>query len=88
MTGGDLFELVPVKPYSREDLNWNDENSRVVYEYEHPAERKVALTTVTAVSYTHLAIARRFLAIYTLLFFAESVMFSAALTNLSTSSGA
>lgn len=47
VTGGDLFELVPVKPYSREDLNWNDENSRVVYEYEHPAERKVALTTVT-----------------------------------------
>ena len=47
LTGGDLFELVPVKPYSREDLNWNDENSRVVYEYEHPAERKVALTTVT-----------------------------------------
>ena len=47
LTGGDLFELVPVKPYSREDLNWNDENSRVVYEYEHPAERKVALKTVT-----------------------------------------
>ena len=47
VTGGDLFERVPVKPYSREDLNWNDENSRVVYEYEHPAERKVALTTVT-----------------------------------------
>ena len=47
VTGGDLFELVPVKPYSREDLNWNDENSRVVYKYEHPAERKVALTTVT-----------------------------------------
>ena len=47
VTGGDLFELVPVKPYSREDWNWNDENSRVVYEYEHPAERKVALTTVT-----------------------------------------
>ena len=47
VTGGDLFELVPVKPYSREDLNWNNENSRVVYEYEHPAERKVALTTVT-----------------------------------------
>ena len=47
VTGGDLFELVPVKPYSREDLNWNDENSRVVYEYEHPAERKVDLTTET-----------------------------------------
>lgn len=40
VTGGDLFELVPVKPYSREDLNWNDENSRVVYEYEPPRGKK------------------------------------------------
>lgn len=46
-TGGDLFELVPVKPYSSEDLNWNDENSRVVYEHEHPAERNVALVKTT-----------------------------------------
>ena len=43
VTGGDLFELVPVKPYSSEDLNWNDENSRVVYEHNHPAERNVDL---------------------------------------------
>lgn len=46
-TGGDLFELVPEEPYSREDLNWNDENNRVVYEHEHPAERKVALVKST-----------------------------------------
>lgn len=46
-TGGDLFELVPEAPYSSEDLNWNDENSRVVYEHEHPAERKAALTAAT-----------------------------------------
>lgn len=46
-TGGDLFELVPVKPYSSEDLNWNDENSRVVYEHTHPTERTVALTAAT-----------------------------------------
>lgn len=43
-TGGDLFELVPEEPYSSEDLNWNDENSRVVYEHEHPDKRNVALT--------------------------------------------
>lgn len=50
-TGGDLFELVPVKPYSNDDLNWNDENSRVVYEHDNPAERKVALTAATPDSF-------------------------------------
>lgn len=42
-TGGDLFELVPVNPYSDDDLNWTDENSRVVKEYNDPSEREVAL---------------------------------------------
>ncbi len=27
--GGDLFELVPTKPYSDDDLDWTDKNSRV-----------------------------------------------------------
>ncbi len=46
-TGGDLFELVPTEPYSREDLNWNDENSRVVYEHDHPDDRDIALVNAT-----------------------------------------
>lgn len=46
-TGGDLFELVPVEPYSDEDLNWNDENSRVVYEHDNPGERNVPLVAAT-----------------------------------------
>ncbi|MGN0502626.1 MAG: flavodoxin [Ruminococcus sp.] len=46
-TGGDLFELVPVEPYSDEDLNWNDENSRVVYEHDNPGERNVPLVSAT-----------------------------------------
>ena len=46
-TGGDLFELVPVEPYSDEDLNWNDENSRVVYEHDNPDERNVPLVAAT-----------------------------------------
>lgn len=46
-TGGDLFELVPTEPYSDEDLNWNDEDSRVVYEHDHPEERAVALENAT-----------------------------------------
>lgn len=44
-TGGDLFELVPSDPYTDEDLNWNDENSRVVYEHENPDERAVPLVS-------------------------------------------
>lgn len=44
-TGGDLFELVPSDPYTDEDLNWNDENSRVVYEHENPDARDVALVS-------------------------------------------
>ena len=28
ITGGDLYEIVPAKPYSDADLNWNDRNSR------------------------------------------------------------
>ena len=35
-TGGDLFEITPADPYTDDDLNWTDENSRVVQEYENP----------------------------------------------------
>jgi len=28
VTGGDLYEITPVKPYTDADLNWNDKNSR------------------------------------------------------------
>ena len=51
VTGGDLFELVPTEPYSSEDLDWRDENSRVVYKHDHPDERKVALTATTIDSF-------------------------------------
>ena len=44
-TGGDLFELVPSDSYTDEDLNWNDENSRVVYEHENPDARDVPLVS-------------------------------------------
>lgn len=46
-TGGDLFELTPADPYTDDDLNWTDENSRVVQEYENPEERDVELTAYT-----------------------------------------
>ena len=46
-TGGDLFEITPAAPYTDDDLNWTDENSRVVQEYENPEERDVELTAYT-----------------------------------------
>ena len=44
-TGGDLFELTPVDPYTDADLNWTEEDSRVVYEYENPDQRDTELVT-------------------------------------------
>ena len=46
-TGGDLFELEPADPYTDEDLNWTDDDSRVVYEHDNPDERDVALVSDT-----------------------------------------
>ena len=46
-TGGDLFELVPVDEYTSADLNWTNENSRVVQEYENPELRDIELVSTT-----------------------------------------
>ena len=46
-TNGDLFELEPAEPYSDADLNWTDDNSRVVREHDNPDERDVALVKST-----------------------------------------
>ena len=46
-TNGDLFEIEPQDPYSNEDLNWTDENSRVTREYENEDERNVELVSTT-----------------------------------------
>ena len=44
-TGGDLFEITPAEPYTSDDLNWSDENSRVSREYADESLRDVELTT-------------------------------------------
>ena len=44
ITGGTMFELVPVNPYTADDLNWRDSGSRVVAEHNNP-DRHVELTT-------------------------------------------
>lgn len=43
----DTFELVPEKPYTSADLNWNDENSRVSSEHIDESKREVALVKST-----------------------------------------
>ena len=44
-TGGDIFEITPAEPYTSDDLNWTDENSRVSREHEDESLRDVELTT-------------------------------------------
>lgn len=46
-TGGDLFEIEPTEPYIDDDLNWNDESSRVSREYEDESLRDVPLVNTT-----------------------------------------
>lgn len=46
-TGADTFELVPAEPYTDEDLNYNDDSSRVVYEHDNPDARDVELVEST-----------------------------------------
>lgn len=47
VTGGDLFELEPAEPYTDEDLNWTDDNSRVSREYADESLRDVELVSTT-----------------------------------------
>lgn len=44
--GADVFELIPVEPYTSEDLNWSNENSRVSQEHDNPDTRHVELTSI------------------------------------------
>ena len=46
-TGADLFALEPAEPYTNEDLNYNDDDSRVSKEHENEEERVVELVSVT-----------------------------------------
>ena len=47
LTGGDLFELEPVEPYTSENLNYSDDNSRVSLEYADESLREVELVADT-----------------------------------------
>ncbi|MCD8181471.1 MAG: hypothetical protein LUF26_08345 [Firmicutes bacterium] len=43
--GGDLFEIVPVEPYTDDDLDWTDDNSRVTLEHDNELLRDVELVS-------------------------------------------
>ena len=47
ITGGDLFELEPADPYTDEDLNYSNEDSRVFREHEDESLRDVELVADT-----------------------------------------
>ena len=46
-TDGDLFELEPAELYSDADLNWTDDNSRVVREHDDESLRDIELVADT-----------------------------------------
>ena len=43
VTGADLFELVPVEPYTSDDLDWTNRDSRVSREHDDESLRAVEL---------------------------------------------
>ena len=47
ITGGDLFELEPVDPYTDEDLNYGNEDSRVSQEHANEELRHIDLVEDT-----------------------------------------
>ncbi|MBP3477741.1 MAG: flavodoxin [Lachnospiraceae bacterium] len=46
-TDADAFELEPKDPYTDADLDWTDDNSRVVYEHDNPDARDIELVAAT-----------------------------------------
>ena len=43
--GADLFEIVPTEPYTSDDLNWTNDNSRVSREHDDESLRDVELVS-------------------------------------------
>lgn len=50
-TGADLFEITPTEPYTSDDLDWTDPDSRVSREHDDESLRDVELTTTTVESW-------------------------------------
>lgn len=43
--GADVFEIIPVEPYTSDDLNWTNQSSRVSVEHDTPDARTVELAS-------------------------------------------
>ena len=41
--GADVFEIIPTQPYTSDDLNWRDRDSRVSHEHDDESLRTVEL---------------------------------------------
>lgn len=50
LTGADLYEIRPEKPYSREDLDWRNKQSRSSLEMMDPSSRPALAQSVPDVS--------------------------------------
>ncbi len=50
--GADLFEITLVDPYTNDDLNWTNDNSRVSVEHNDESKRDVPLTKTTPDNWT------------------------------------
>ncbi len=46
-TGADLFELIPINPYSSQDLDYTNEKSRVYTEHSDTSKQNIPLKSVT-----------------------------------------
>lgn len=47
ITDADLFEIEPVKPYTDDDLDWTNDDSRVSREHDDESLRDVQLVSTT-----------------------------------------
>lgn len=47
VTDGDLFEIEPTEPYTDDDLDWTDDDSRVSREHDDESLRDVELVSTT-----------------------------------------
>lgn len=52
LTGGDLAEIVPAQPYSAEDLNYNDRQTRATVEQNTPDARPEIAEDISLEGYT------------------------------------
>ena len=49
---GDLFEITPAEPYTSDDLNWTNSDSRVSREHDDESLRNVPLTSTTVADWS------------------------------------